>query len=141
MSDNNSSDDTEDIIKQWISKSNFKIKYLFEKEQGVHYARNSAAKVATGNLLYFTDDDMVFEPDSLSRLAQLFKLNPKLGSATGTVLPIWQVPPPKWILKYCINGNLSLISRTEKILIANYDPGVYSCHQMIKKSSFRGRWF
>ena len=39
---------------------------------------------------------MVFEPDSLSRLAQLFKLNPKLGSATGTVLPIWQVPPPKF---------------------------------------------
>jgi glycosyltransferase involved in cell wall biosynthesis len=35
--------------------------------QGVHYARNTAAKHAKGKVLYFTDDDMLADPQMLQR--------------------------------------------------------------------------
>ena len=54
VSDNNSTDSTKDTIKEFMDENPGRIKYIIEPMQGVHYARNSAAKVATGDILYFT---------------------------------------------------------------------------------------
>jgi glycosyltransferase involved in cell wall biosynthesis len=110
--------------------------YLKESRQGVHYARNHAAKRSTGELLYFTDDDMVAEVDLLEKIASIFQESIKIGTATGKVLPIWEAPPPDWILKYCNNGWLSLADYGNKQLISDNDPGIWSCHQAIKREVF-----
>ena len=69
VSDNNSTDNTKKIVSEFKSIiKNIKIKYHFEKEQGVHYARNSAAKISAGSILYFTDDDMEADPNLLSEI-------------------------------------------------------------------------
>ena len=80
VSDNNSTDNTKKIVSEFISKNkNIKIKYHFEKEQGVHFARNSAAKISKGRILYFTDDDMEADPNLLSEMLNFFNENPNLG--------------------------------------------------------------
>ncbi len=136
ISDNNSSDNTSDVVTQWQTKSPVPIKYIFEKRQGVHYARNSAAKIAEGEILYYTDDDMIAAPDLLREIIKPFFMDKKIATVTGRVLPKWETPPPKWVLKNCNNAWLSLNNRIEDLIIAEYDVGVYSCHQAIRREIF-----
>lgn len=135
--DNNSTDNTKKFVDKYIKKyGENRIKYMFEKRQGVHYARNSAAKVAKGDILYFTDDDMLAEPDLLKELIPIFQYDSKIGCATGRVLPKWETEPPKWIKKHCNNYLLSLNDLGLENKIGNYDMGVYSCHEAIRREAF-----
>lgn len=137
IADNNSNDNTREVVEQWQSKSTVPITYLFEQRQGVHYARNSAAKYSKGQILYFTDDDMIASPNLLTELVKVFELDPMIGTATGRVLPKWEVPPPEWVLKHCYNGLLSIFDEFgEGMDFYDNDIGVYSCHQAIRREAF-----
>jgi glucosyl-dolichyl phosphate glucuronosyltransferase len=134
IADNNSSDDTAKVARDWQSKSRIKIGYLLEERQGVHFARNSAAKVASGKILYFTDDDMIADPDLLIEIVKPFGMDRLVATATGKVLPKWEKIPPAWVRDLCSNSLLSLQNKTENLIIAPNDIGVFSCHQAIRKS-------
>lgn len=135
--DNNSTDNVKEVVLGYVDKyGEDRIRYMFEGRQGVHYARNSAAKTAKGDILYFTDDDMLAEPDLLTKLIPIFECNNRIGCATGKVLPKWEIEPPKWIKKYCTNSLLSLNNLGERTIIRNYDMGVYSCHEAIRREAF-----
>ena len=141
IADNNSNDDTFELVSKFISENKkIKVRYHFEPEQGVHYARNSAAKVSKGQILYFTDDDMEADSKLLKEIISLFKENPNLATATGLVLPKFEVRPPLWIKKYLDNQFLSLTRKDipwYKIVSYEEEPiGIYSCHQAIRKEAF-----
>src|SRR5574341_1594500 len=136
ISDNNSNDNTKYIVHEWQGKSNVAIKYFLEARQGVHYARNSAAKIAKGAILYFTDDDMIADKDLLTNLIKVFLMDYHVASATGRILPKWETEPPQWILKYCYNRWLSLNDRSEQLIIAPFDMDVFSCHQAVLREAF-----
>jgi glycosyltransferase involved in cell wall biosynthesis len=135
MANNNSTDDTQMIINEYCSRHAI-IKAITENRQGVHYARNSAAKIAKGEILYFTDDDMIADRDLLENLVKVFSMDYNVATATGKILPEWESKPPKWVLKYCYNGLLSLNDRREQLIIAPFNIGVYSCHQAILREAF-----
>ena len=134
--DNNSTDNTATLVHDWELKSNGQIKYYFEPRQGSHFARNGAVQFAKGELLYFTDDDMIADKNLLVELVAIFQNNGSVGTATGRVLPKWEVEPPVWIKKYCTNGWLSLYDRDDDLFISNDDFGVFSCHQAVRKELF-----
>lgn len=135
--DNNSTDNVKEVVYGYVEKYGEKrIRYMFERRQGVHYARNSAAKTAKGDILYFTDDDMLAEPDLLKKLIPVFECNNKIGCATGKVLPKWETSPPKWIRRFCTNGLLSLKNLGDMTIIRAYDMGVFSCHEAIRREAF-----
>ena len=141
ISDNNSTDRTEDLIKNKIKNSSkVPIIYHKEKQQGVHFARNSASKLARGEILYFTDDDMEADKLLLAELIKIFKNEPRLGSATGVILPRFESVPPKWVTRNLINHFLSLSEKklVNHLLITEDEPqiGIYSCHQAIRKKAF-----
>jgi glycosyltransferase involved in cell wall biosynthesis len=131
--DNNSTDNTKDVVLGIASTSRIAVRYLHEPRQGVHYARNVAAVHARGEILYYTDDDMLAEPSLLSEVIMPFNLDAKVATVTGRVLPRWEVPPPRWILEFCSNWMLSLNNPKEDLVISSYDCGIYSCHQAIRK--------
>ena len=138
VSNNNSNDDTRFVINK-LKKKNKLIKYIFVKKQGVHYARNYASKIAKGDILYFTDDDMLATKNILLELVDIFKKDKKIATATGLILPKFEASPPLWIKKYLINFWLSLTdskTKEKKIIISNDDFGIFSCHQAIKKNIF-----
>lgn len=136
IANNNSPDNTEEVVKEWQQKATIPIKYHFEPRQGVHYARNSAAKLTSGEILYYTDDDMIADKDLLKHLVKVFDEFEDVGSATGRVLPIWEAAPPEWMRKYCFNGWLSLNNPKEDMIVAPYDVEVYSCHQAMRREAF-----
>lgn len=134
--DNNSTDDTERTVQKWITISNGLIKLYSEKNQGSHFARNGAVKHAKGNILYFTDDDIVADPDMLSKIIKGFALDYKVGTVSGCVKPLWETPPPEWVLKYCNNYLFSLFDMDKEQYLSDNDFGVYSCHQAVLKEAF-----
>jgi glucosyl-dolichyl phosphate glucuronosyltransferase len=135
VSDNNSSDNTKDVIQSFVERSSIHIVYHFEPRQGVHYARNSAIKIARFDLLYFTDDDMIADKILLREIVKPFILDPAVGAATGSVLPHWEVAPPKWVLKHCVNGWLSLLQLPDDLTISRDSSKIYSCHEAVLKEA------
>lgn len=140
IADNNSSDNTKDVAKDWQKRSPVDIKYIFEQRQGVHYARNTAAKFAKYDLFYYTDDDMIADKELLNEIIKpflSFENNDeiKLGCAGGKILPKWEITPPRWVMKYFNNAWLSLLDHPSKFTIGDNVP-VYSCHQAIPRDVF-----
>lgn len=133
---NNSTDNTQDIIDSYVNKYPGLIKALFESRQGAHYARNSAALVSQGDLLYYTDDDMIAYPDLILNLVNVFIDNLDVASASGKIIPKWEVEPPIWVKENLINGWLSLNDLGDDTIISENDIGVYSCHQMMRRNIF-----
>lgn len=135
--DNNSTDNVKEVILEYVEKyGENRVRYMFEGRQGVHYARNSAAKVARGDILYFTDDDMLAKSNLLQELIPIFEHNTRVGCATGKVLPKWETKPPEWVKKYCNNFLLSLNDSGNRTIVKDCDVGIYSCHEAIRREAF-----
>lgn len=137
VSDNNSKDTTEEAVKKYFNVSSVPLKYIQEKRQGVHYARNSAAKISKGDILYFTDDDMVADRLLIREIVKIFDLDPLIGSATGKIIGRFDVPPPRWVTKHLTNFYLSLTERDkpEDIIVSRNDI-VFSCHEAVRRDVF-----
>ncbi|MFC1894777.1 glycosyltransferase family 2 protein [Candidatus Dependentiae bacterium] len=98
--DNNSTDNTCNVIKNYLEKSSIKWQYLLEKRPGVHNARNLGFTQAKGDIIVFGDDDIITPNDWLERILKEFDNNPKLGLVGGKVLPLFEKTPPAWIYDY-----------------------------------------
>lgn len=139
VADNNSTDNTREVTAQCAESSPVALRYIFEPRQGVHYARNNAAKQSAGEILYFTDDDMIADRSILMELVRVFDIDPMIGVATGLVKGKFESEPPGWVTKHMINSHLSLtdkIRQKHDLLISGNGLGVFSCHQAIKRKVF-----
>ena len=77
--DNNSKDETPDIVKQYPAK------LLFERvKQGPHQATNTGLRVATGQIIAFTDSDCYVQPDWLRKLVAPFA-DPNVVATGGKI--------------------------------------------------------
>jgi glycosyltransferase involved in cell wall biosynthesis len=133
--DNASTDDTPKVIEDLAAEFP-NVRGMLERRRGAHWARNAGATVSLGEILYFTDDDMLADPDMLAKIVQPFSSDPKIGSVTGKVLPKWETEPPAWVLEHCRNELLSLNDLGEGLIVSDKDPGVFSCHQAILRDVF-----
>ncbi len=133
--DNNSTDNTWSVIQSAAVRDD-RIRPLKELRKGAHFARNSGALAAKGSVLYFTDDDMLADPDLLSRIVEVFDADTRVASVTGKILPRWDTEPPVWVLEHCRNHLLSLNDLGEATIISDEDPGVFSCHQAVLRDVF-----
>lgn len=134
--DNNSQDNTQQLLKQYSRNYPNKVVPIFEERQGAHYARNRSAHTARGDILYFTDDDMLATPRMLASFAEFLAKHPEAKSTTGRVLPFWESSPPQWILDICNNYLLSLNDLGGDEICSSTDIGVFSCHQAIPREIF-----
>ncbi|MHB1332215.1 MAG: glycosyltransferase [Sulfuriferula sp.] len=95
MVDNNSKDHTRQVIEEFQREWPL-LRYEFEGEQGLSHARNHGIAAARGDILLFTDDDVLPEPDWMEvTLTGLEKYN--ADACGGYIAPIWEVPPPGWL--------------------------------------------
>ncbi|MDX1509770.1 MAG: glycosyltransferase family A protein [Nitriliruptorales bacterium] len=64
----------------------FDVEYVEEPRPGLNHARRRAATSTTSDVLVYTDDDVLVEPDWGINLVREFT-GPRVGAATGLVLP------------------------------------------------------
>jgi len=96
--DNNSSDVTRQIVESFSSNTKLKVKYFFEKQQGLSNARNRGIKESKGDIIAFSDDDMDFHPDWLFHIITTFDEFNCLCVA-GKIVPKWKCQKPSWIIE------------------------------------------
>ena len=83
--DNNSSDMTRELVHNLKTESGADINYLFEKRQGLSYARNRGIEESHGRIIAFLDDDCIVDPGWLSCLVHEFRSDPVLSGIGGRV--------------------------------------------------------
>lgn len=100
--DNNSSDETEKIILDYINKNNgiLNLRYVKEMRQGDVYARNSGAAQAKGEYLFFTDDDALFDANWISCVVQILDDYPKVAMVGTRIEILWDKQPNAWVKNY-----------------------------------------
>lgn len=74
-----------DATHQLVAKMH-KIRYVLEPRPGLSVARNTGVCHTTGEIIAFTDDDVIVHPEWVTRLQQSFH-RPQVMAVTGLVLP------------------------------------------------------
>ncbi len=100
---NNCSDDTDEVIARHAE--DLPIRRLFQPEQGLSHARNCAAAAARGELILWTDDDVLVDGEWLAAYAQAAREHPEASFFGGTVNPWFSARPPQWLKR-----NLSIFA-------------------------------
>jgi cellulose synthase/poly-beta-1,6-N-acetylglucosamine synthase-like glycosyltransferase len=93
---NNSTDNTENVIKEFANNDS-KIKCLFEEKQGKSNALNKALGQMTGDLIGFTDDDIAVDKGWIKAMVDSLKRYPKYNCFGGKVVAVYPENMPKWI--------------------------------------------
>ncbi|BAY12818.1 hormogonium polysaccharide biosynthesis glycosyltransferase HpsE [Calothrix sp. NIES-2098] len=123
--DNNSIDNTADVIKNYQASWDcpYPLKYYFEVEQGAAYARKRAVAEARGKLIGFLDDDNYPVYNWVATAYDFGQTHPKAGAYGSQIHPEWEVEPPKNFqrlapfLAITERGNLPLIYEPQKKLL------------------------
>ncbi|MDZ8222153.1 hormogonium polysaccharide biosynthesis glycosyltransferase HpsE [Nostoc sp. ChiVER01] len=95
--DNNSSDNTSEIIQNYqkIFNGSCNLRYFLETEQGAAFARLRAVREARGKLIAFLDDDNLPAPDWLSEAYSFGLEHPQAGAWSGQIHGDFEVKPPE----------------------------------------------
>ncbi|MFD8011332.1 glycosyltransferase [Streptomyces sp. NPDC058955] len=76
-----------------------RVRYVREDRPGLATAHNAGVAAARGEVLAFTDDDVIADPRWLSALAAPFAADPGLGCVTGLILPALLTTPAQILLE------------------------------------------
>ncbi len=95
---NNCTDDTDAVIARHADA--LPLRRLLEPKQGHSNARNCAVEHARGDLLVWTDDDVLVEPDWLAEYVKAAAAFPEAGFFGGTVDPWFEADPPAWVVRH-----------------------------------------
>ncbi len=85
LADNNSTDGSREIAKLWRRKDN-RFRLITETRQGVTYASNAAAEVASGKYVARMDADDVALPERLELQHRFLRDNPDYDVVSGKVI-------------------------------------------------------
>jgi glycosyltransferase involved in cell wall biosynthesis len=83
--DNASTDGTRQVI-EGFARACHRLRYLYEARAGLSYARNTAVRNSRGELLAFTDDDVLVTENWLAEIHHEFASDPALQLLGGRVL-------------------------------------------------------
>ncbi len=76
-----------DAAERLLKKEFPGVRYLVEPRPGLDWARNRAMIEARGDIVAFTDDDVVVDPGWIQALVKVFAQDPDVMAATGLVVP------------------------------------------------------
>jgi glycosyltransferase involved in cell wall biosynthesis len=94
--DNNSNDQTREVVEVSIRQYPGRFRYVLERHQGLSHARNTGIREARGDVLAFMDDDVTVDPTWLNNLTAALHSSEWVGSG-GRVLPAGTFLRPRWL--------------------------------------------
>lgn len=106
------------VVKNWTSQKEIKIVYT-RAERSLVKQRNIGITTAQGDVLFFLDDDVIFEKNFISEIIEYYKKNweNSLGGVQGTIIN---------------NKNFSLLKNIRKIFLLDVNNG----NGILQKSAF-----
>jgi glycosyltransferase involved in cell wall biosynthesis len=95
--DNNSMDNTKEVIESYKEKFDGRLNNALENNQGLSYARNRGIKESKGEIIVFTDDDIIADKNWLINIVKCFK-DYNCDAVGGRSLPLFASDVPQWII-------------------------------------------
>lgn len=92
---NNCTDDTERILDAFAGR--LPLRCTFETKQGTSHARNAAVRMAQGEYIVWTDDDVLVEEGWLAAYARATERHPEAAFFGGPIRPRFEGTPPAWL--------------------------------------------
>ena len=132
--DNNSKDRTRALVQE-ARRGWPRLRYEFEGAQGLSHARNHGIARARGDVILFTDDDVVPEPDWLeTTLSGLEKY--QADACGGYIAPIWETPPPPWLTEWFYGFLAVRTDRTDDYPITDTSPTPFGANMAFRRRVF-----
>jgi cellulose synthase/poly-beta-1,6-N-acetylglucosamine synthase-like glycosyltransferase len=85
LADNNSTDKSALIARQFAAKHRGRFSYLVEPKRGPSAARNAGIRSARGEIIAFTDSDCIPDENWLRHISQAFD-KPSIGAVAGKII-------------------------------------------------------
>jgi glucosyl-dolichyl phosphate glucuronosyltransferase len=99
--DNNSTDNTQQIVLNYIEKGKIpKLHYVFETQQGLAHARRRAIAETQSESIAFIDDDCLLSSHWLEQAVAFLQEHPHAGAIGGKVELLWEVEPQEIYIQY-----------------------------------------
>jgi glucosyl-dolichyl phosphate glucuronosyltransferase len=95
--DNNSTDDTRQVVESRVASYPVRLKYLFEGRQGKSNALNTGMRDSSAEVIVFTDDDVNVPAGWLESAVAPLLQRPEMDYTGGPVRPMWRGTPPSWL--------------------------------------------
>jgi glucosyl-dolichyl phosphate glucuronosyltransferase len=108
--DNNSKDQTREVVEDFCRKYPGRFRYLFEQKQGKSNALNTGIREARGGILAFMDDDVIVHPEWLQTVTKPLDSGEWAGTG-GRILAQQTFVLPEWLAldgPYSLSGMLAL---------------------------------
>lgn len=98
--ENDNTNLSEDLVKEFALDCRFKVKYALEKNQGISYARNRSVKEAGDvDFCCFVDDDQIVDADMLNELINC-QNEFNADAVSGTTPPVFNYAVPDYIRQF-----------------------------------------
>lgn len=94
--DNNSTDETKRLVESFMNKAGNRLRYFFEPVRGKWHALNRGIRESRGEILAFTDDDVIVDNKWISYIEGSFKKF-SIDAMGGRVLPVYPQGTPAWV--------------------------------------------
>jgi glycosyltransferase involved in cell wall biosynthesis len=111
--DNNSSDETPTVVREFAKKNSFMVRYIFEGRQGRSVALNAGVQEATGDIIAITDDDVTLDQDWLLSIKSMFDQF-DCAAVAGRIVPVWNQRPPAWY---------EMEEQLQRFIVGQFDAG------------------
>ena len=99
--DNNSRDNTQERVAEFAKEHpTLNIRYCFEPNQGLSYARNKGISEAKGDIIAFIDDDERIVAEFINSYIKLFDEHPDAMAAGGKIIAEYPSGRPRWMSRY-----------------------------------------
>jgi glucosyl-dolichyl phosphate glucuronosyltransferase len=132
--DNNSHDHTRQVVEE-AQRTWPRLRYVFEPDQGLSHARNRGIAESTGEMILFTDDDVLPETDWMeATLTGLEKY--QADACGGYIAPIWETPPPAWLTERFYGFLAVRTDRTDDYPIESVSQAPFGANMAIRKAVF-----
>ena len=114
--DNDSTDETKQVVESFITASKLDVRYIFEGKRGLSEARNRGLREARGEIIIFTDDDVIVSPTYLPHVKKAFDELDAM-CVGGKVLLEDNLTKPTWWDERC-DGAVGKFDRGDSVIVA-----------------------
>jgi glycosyltransferase involved in cell wall biosynthesis len=134
--DNNSKDQTREVVEGFCRRYPGRFRYVFEVKQGKSHALNTGIRESGGEILAFVDDDVTVEPTWLQNLTANLHESEWAG-AGGRILAERNFSRPRWLAiegPYSMGGVLVFFDRGDKAGELDWAP--YGTNMAFRRAMF-----
>src|SRR5688500_3385628 len=132
--DNASVDNTPDILHSFLDR--LPLSVLYQPKRGKNRALNLAIPHIRGELVVFTDDDVLPETNWLYRYQHYADTRPECDIFGGAILPYWERAPQRWILDSVPHGVTFALTAPDLVEGAIHPGLIWGPNMAVRKKIF-----